>query len=378
MATSWMTDFHLDAIGVSNLSAAFFYAYVLMQIPVGFLNDRFNPKRILTLGAFLVAAGCISMAFTENTIVAYIDRILMGIGSSFGFVSMLYTCSRWFPANRFALAVGLSESLGMVGVALTTVCSAWLLTHFGWRKTVLTSGIVAVLLMIAAHLMVRDKPSETEEIKEKVGFWQSVRMTLKERQVWLSGFYGFFAFAIINAIASLWGVPFLENVYDLSLTLSASIVSMILYGLAIGLPLITVITNVIGSRKPVILVASACTAFFLSVTLFVPNLPTWLLFLLFFLTGLTGCSYVHGFAISKESMPESIHGVGLAMTNMMLMLGAPIMQIVMGYIITHDFFGLSHSLDLTYRLALGLVPAGIALSFFIALGFKGRSPSSER
>ena len=375
MATSWMKDFHMNAMAISKLSATFFYAYVLMQIPVGFLNDRFNPKRILTLGAFLVAAGCISMAFTHNTTVAYIDRVLMGIGSSFGFVSMLYTCSRWFEANKFAFVVGVSEALGMVGVGLTTVFTAWLLMKTGWRSAMLVSGITATLIMIAAHLLVRDKPMETTNNSEKKIFslWQSLRMTLTQAQVWLSGFYGFFAFAIINAIASLWGVPFLQKVYQLSVGLSATIISMILYGLALGLPLVSVVTNKLGARKPVLLVSSGFTAFLLSIVTFIPHLPVWLLYPLFFLIGLFGCSYIHCFAISKENTDTAIHGTSLAVTNMLMMIGAPIMQITIGFLISHDFFHLSHSTALTYRLSLGLVPMGIAISFFLALGFREKA-----
>ncbi len=380
MVVSWMQDFHLNAIGISKLSAAFFYAYALMQIPVGFLNDHFSPKRVLTLGAFLVAAGCLSMAYTQNTTVAYIDRILMGIGSSFGFVSMLYTCSRWFQANKFAFMVGISESFGMVGVGIITVSSAWLLMHIGWRNAMLISGILATILMLAAHLLVRDKPIETTSntVKRQFSLWQSLSITLKQPQIWLAGLYGFFAFSIVNAITSLWGVPFLQEVYHLSVGLSASIVSMILYGLAVGLPTIGIVTTKLRQRKPVMLVGSSFTALVLSIILFTPHLPVGVLFVLFFLTGVFGSSYIHCFSIGKENTPEEIHGISLAVINMFFMVGAPLLQICIGFLITHHFFHLIHSVGLSYRLALGLVPIGIALSFFIALLIKEKSPLQQK
>ncbi len=370
MAKEWMQDFHLDTVGVSKLSAIFFYAYVIMQIPVGFLNDRFNPRRILTLAAFLVAAGCISFAHTNNTTVAYIDRVLMGVGSSFGFVSMLYICSRWFQANRFAFMVSISESVGMVGVALVTLLSAWLLTKLGWRQTMYTSGVVAAILMVAAHILVRDKPIAVNTEKKPLSIWKSLRIATRKPQLWLANIYGFFAFAIINAITSLWGVPFLNHNYHLSISTATAIIGMKIYGLEIGLPIVGWISTRLGQRKPVLLVGSSFTTLLLSIAIFVPHLPIWLLFVLFFLTGVTGSSYVHCFSISKEKTPAAINGVSLAVTNMVMMLGAPIMQIAIGYLLSHQFFGLSHSPALTYRLAIGLVPAGIALSFFIALGFK--------
>lgn len=273
--------------------------------------------------------------------------------------------------------VGISESCGMVGVGLATVLSAWLLTHLGWRQTMYASGVAATLLMVAAHVLVRDKPIAVAASQKKhPGIWKSLRIATRKPQLWIVNIYGFFAFAIINAITSLWGVPFLHHIYNLSISTATAIISMMLYGLALGLPFVGWIAIRLGQRKPILLVGSSFTAMLLSIAIFLPHLPIWLLFLLFFLTGVTGSSYVHCFSISKENTPSVINGVSLAITNMVMMLGAPVMQIAIGYLLAHQFFGLSHSPALTYRLAIGLVPMGIALSFFIALSFKERKPTT--
>ena len=45
-----MRAFHISGAGLGNLAAYYFYAYLIMQIPVGILLDRYSPK-LLTLFA---------------------------------------------------------------------------------------------------------------------------------------------------------------------------------------------------------------------------------------------------------------------------------------------------------------------------------------
>lgn len=371
MTKGWIRDFHLTPVGVSNLSSAFFYAYLFMQIPVGYLNDRFNPRKILSFGALLVGIGCIALSKTDSFAIAFIARLVMGIGASFGFISMLYIASRWFSPQKFTLMIGSAESAGMVAVALASVLSAWFITHSGWRITIFTSGIIALIVMILAYSIVRDKPpAKAQNQPPQVSLKKGVLLSLSNKQVWWSGVFGFLNFAVINAISSLWGVPFLHQVYHFSLSLSAAIISMLLYGLATGTPIVGWISMRICRRKPIMLVGSCLSALFLSIAIFIPHLSVWLLFILFFLAGLTCSTYIQCFSISKERTPSHIHGISMAITNMIGMLGAPIYQFIMGTLIESQIFGLSQHDALTYRIAMGVVPAGLALSFFVALWIK--------
>ena len=57
-----MTDFGLGAAALGNLSAFYFYSYVAMQVPTGLLSDHWGPRRLLTLGAAVAAAGTLLFA----------------------------------------------------------------------------------------------------------------------------------------------------------------------------------------------------------------------------------------------------------------------------------------------------------------------------
>jgi MFS family permease len=51
MTDQLMIDFSIGATELGNLSAFYFYSYVVMQIPTGIIADRWGPRRLLTAGA---------------------------------------------------------------------------------------------------------------------------------------------------------------------------------------------------------------------------------------------------------------------------------------------------------------------------------------
>src|SRR2546428_12062394 len=57
-------ELHLSYTRAGLLASAFFYAYVIMQIPSGLLGDRFGRRRILVLGLLggALAAGLPGLA----------------------------------------------------------------------------------------------------------------------------------------------------------------------------------------------------------------------------------------------------------------------------------------------------------------------------
>ena len=60
MVEELMRDFSVGAAVLGHLSAAYFYGYAGMQIPVGILLDRFGPRRLMTVAAFAPPAACCS------------------------------------------------------------------------------------------------------------------------------------------------------------------------------------------------------------------------------------------------------------------------------------------------------------------------------
>ena len=84
-----MRDLGVGAAVLGNLSAFYFYAYAVLQIPVGMAVDRWGPRRVLTAAAGFCALGSLCFALSESLGWLYLGRLMIGVGSAFGFVGAL-------------------------------------------------------------------------------------------------------------------------------------------------------------------------------------------------------------------------------------------------------------------------------------------------
>ena len=86
-------EFSLSGAALGNLSAFYFYSYVAVQIPTGLIADRWGPRRLLTVGASLTAAGTLLFALAPTPWVANAGRMVIGAAAGVAFVAMLKLAS---------------------------------------------------------------------------------------------------------------------------------------------------------------------------------------------------------------------------------------------------------------------------------------------
>src|ERR1700676_2430223 len=83
MVPSLMSTFNASPSDIGSFAAFFLYAYVLMQIPVGILVDRFGARICLGISVALCSLCTMVFASTDNLFVAKIARLILGSGSAF-------------------------------------------------------------------------------------------------------------------------------------------------------------------------------------------------------------------------------------------------------------------------------------------------------
>src|SRR5690606_8081412 len=108
-----MAEFAATGALLGNLSAAYFYAYCLSQIPIGLMLDRFGPRLLLPASALLAAAGSVVFGQATSLEAAYLGRFLVGLGTGTAFVGALALAAARLPAGRFATVTGLTQSVAM-------------------------------------------------------------------------------------------------------------------------------------------------------------------------------------------------------------------------------------------------------------------------
>jgi fucose permease len=80
VAPDLQREFHLGAGELGSMAALFFYAYALLQIPVGLTVDRFGPHRPLAAAVSVAALGACSFASSSGAGTSGLARLVIGAG----------------------------------------------------------------------------------------------------------------------------------------------------------------------------------------------------------------------------------------------------------------------------------------------------------
>ena len=350
MTGELMSDFGLSATALGNLSAFYFYSYVAMQLPTGILADRWGPRRLLSSGAFIAGVGTLLFALAPNIFWANLGRLLIGGSVAVALVSVLKLTAHWLAPNQFALASGLTNFVGIIGAIFAGMPLQLLIAKYSWRPVMFVSAFSAFVLTIAIWLIVRDDPQEKgyanyihsdapSSAQPRAGIISGILEVFRYRNTWL-------LFLIPGGIAGagltfsgLWGVPFLTTLYDMPATQATALNSALLVAMGLGGPILGVLSDRIGRRKPFYVIGCLVNALGWSVITFVPNLPIPLLVLLLVMIGFAWSTTTIGFAFIKESVPAHLAGTVSAVYNTGIMLGPVVMQPAVGWMLDQNWQG---------------------------------------
>lgn len=153
-------EFSLGPAMQGLILSSFFWSYALMQIPGGWLIDRYGPRSVITLstvgwGVFQTIAG-----FTTGGISLLLTRIGLGAAEAPLFPSGAKLNSIWLSSKERARGAVFMDSGAPLGAAFGGVLISWLILALGsWRLAFIAAGLVTIVLGWFAWRYLRDNPS---------------------------------------------------------------------------------------------------------------------------------------------------------------------------------------------------------------------------
>lgn len=143
LAHQIIPQLHLDLETFAIIGSAYYLAYALMQVPTGLLIDRFGVKKIMIIATATCAVSGILFSLSDGFFMAFISRVLMGIGSSFAFICLLVIAYNCFPKKNFGFFAGASQFFGTMGPILAGGPLVYILSkhHGDWRTLIFSVGI---------------------------------------------------------------------------------------------------------------------------------------------------------------------------------------------------------------------------------------------
>lgn len=323
-------DLSLDARGLSLISAAFFYAFALMQIPISMYLDGIGPRFSMTALSLLAVAGALIFAWGESLSALVIGRILLGAGMACNLMGTYKLIALWFDPLRFATLSAVVISIGTAGNVTAATPLVLLVHSIGWRLTFTAFSAINLLLAVLFFIVVRDRPQSdgggkplrpaSTNLREILA---TLRQLFRKRDYWIISLGTLCRYGIFASIQALWAGPYLMKVIGVSAVSAGNLILLMSIGIIVGSPVFGWLSDVaFNSRKGVIMGGLTGTGLVLIVLAGLsPDTSMAVLAGLFFGFGFFSSSGGIMYAHIKERMPVEHAATAMTGVNFFTMVG---------------------------------------------------------
>lgn len=372
-----MRHFNVQSYALGVLSAFFYNAYALMQVPIGMIVDRFGPRKILALSCLTTVIGTLIFSMAKTLSMASFGRLLIGAGSACALLGSIKLITLWFPPQRVGRLIGLTIFLGTLGASVGGAPLAFLIEKTNWKIAFLLLAILGLCLSITIWLVVKDKdhqdnpwnrPLSTEN--EGRSLLKGLLTIIRMPKLWIIAIYSALMYVPIAAFADLWGVPFVREMYSLDRPVAASVISMIFIGAAIGSPISTFLSDHYKTRLWPMMIAAIGSLLVYATIIYLPGIPLSVMYILLFLAGIFYSGKILSFASICDMVPHSVSGVAIGFSNMTVMLSGVICLPLVGGLLDQFWQGkITNGLpDYTlseWRFALLPIPLSVLIALLL-------------
>ena len=309
-------DLGLSFTQGGSLAAATTLVYALMQIPAGYLSDRFSPKRLFCIGIFGSTLLALTFGLVANYWQALINQMLSGFFRALLFTPGMALLTGWFPPNRRATATGLYLIGGYSGSVIFNLVGPLLVARFDWRFSfisIASVGIIAILFLIRFG---KDAPPTGERRK---GNMLEALQLFRHKVMWVCGGIQYIRFGVVQGI-TYWLPSLLINEKGLSLQ-SAGII------IAIQVVLMSP-SNIIGGyisdrlKNPILVIAVSLGVLGITTGLLITANSMILLVALIFINAIFLQMYFGPlFSIPVEILGVSKAGISIGFSNLFANVG---------------------------------------------------------
>jgi MFS family permease len=231
--TDFKQFFHISNTQRGLVNSAFFWSYAALQIPAGWLADRFGSKYPLAVSFALWSGLTALAAFTTGFASLFAVRLLLGMGEAIMHPASMRWIRYHFDESKRGLAIGLFMSGSKFGPAIGSVLAAMLIESYGWRAMFLILGLAAMVWLLPWLWFVRDdRATGTAATRAEPAQGDAPMSALLASPILLGVIIGTFAYMYFVYFCMTWMPAYLREARGLSLTNSGVYTTFSFAGMA--------------------------------------------------------------------------------------------------------------------------------------------------
>jgi len=318
------------------LSSVYFLSFAFAQIPVGIAIDRFG-ARLTIVGSTLVAClGCLWFAVATHAAEFGVARALMGIGCAALLMGPVTIYGLWFSTEKLSFVTGIQLGVGTIGSLSATAPLAFLVHTIGLQASFIAvasiGGAIALLVLLFVHNNPPDRPVRAAPRETFEASLRGVVEAARTPSAWRLLVIQFAAYPSFAAILTLWGGPWLADVYGMAIDQRGSLLFLLAGAQAIGLFLWGPTDRLIGSFKRPVMLGTTLSVGLLTIAAAIP-LPREAIGIWLVAFGLTTAFLPVMVAHGRALFPDRLIGRGITFINVGTFAGAFFLQYAAGHVI---------------------------------------------
>jgi len=366
--------FGLNATGVASIVGLFYYGYSPFSLVAGAAMDRLGPRKMVPLGAAIVGIGALLFG-SGNSQAAGIGRFLQGAGGVFALVGAAYIATKSFPASRAATLIGATQMFGMAGgSAGQFVVGPMIGGGLRWSTFWMGMGIVGLVISVLLFFLLPAQQPSVRRDNWLPGAAAAFGTVFRNPQSILCGLIAGLLFLPTTIFDMIWGVRFLQEARGFDYASAVIRSATVPLGWVIGCPLLGLVSDRIGRRKPVImagaLVLLACLAWILYGRADV--LPPYVLGLV---AGLASGTAMLPYTVIKEVNPPEVSGTATGVVNFLNFTSSALLAPVVGWMM-RSVAGESAQMTLGhYQTVFAPLLFGVGLAIVLTFLLKETGPA---
>lgn len=307
--------------------AAYWISRIVMEIPSGFVSQRFGYYRSMAVGLGLNVLGTALSAYAVNPIQFVLARALMGIGAPLFFAVATTFVLNLFDAERRGGAMGIFQGIEFAGTIVGSTFSGYVVSVFDFRLSFLFS---AGLILIALILVVVPPHVRSESVRMTASSSLSLsamREVFWNRRLLIVSSATFAEFIMSTGILMTVFPLYASEGLGFSLTSIGLLMGSRSVGFVVSMFSMGAISDRVG-RKPVLLFGVGATAVLIAVLNFVSSFVG--LVAAFFLLGITtGAIWIVCPVLAAEAVEPHQRGAAIGTYRTFFDLGSILGPIVM-------------------------------------------------
>ena len=319
----------VGAAGLSIASSAFFWTYLLCQIPAGLLVDAFGTRRVAVWGSVFMAIGGLVFAWAPGGIAGLaLGRSIIAVGAAGVFLALIAYCSSYGASASSALGRGMM--IGNLGGVIAGAPMAAVLALVDWRLFWLALSVaICAVAWMTWRVAPEDAPKTTARKALKDAIPQ-LKYALTQPNVYLAcgalaGIGGAF-----NAFSG-FGAHLLGQKAGMGVMGTGWMVSTMVAGFALGAGFWGKVGDSFDKRQLTVKVIPVVLVFIWAWLLVAPPAQPILLYATLAFCGFLSASYVLTHQLLSELCAGKAQGSTKASANCGIALGAASGQMAQGF-----------------------------------------------